>query len=235
MHSDTPLTVASPSPVEHRRLIRTALGGVDRHWSTSPEDFRPGPARERVLAALFARTAAAVGTDADGHMRRVGEIARTLARHAGWTEPDAEDLAVYGTLHDVGKAGVRASILNKPGPLTAAEEEEVRRHPRLGHDLLSRARTPLLRAAAVVALQHHERWDGRGYPAGLQAEQIDVRARIVSLADVFDALTSPRPYRPALSSTAARDLMCAMRGTHFDPTLFDLFDSAWDRFRTCSG
>lgn len=235
MHSDTPLTVASPSPAEHRRLIRTALRGVDRHWSSHPDDLHPGPARERVLGALFARTAAAVGADADGHMRRVGEIARVLARHAGWTDREADDLAVHGTLHDVGKAGVRAAVLNKPGPLTAAEEEEVRRHPRLGYDLLSRARTPLLRAAAVVALQHHERWDGRGYPAGLQAEQIDVRARLVALADVYDALTSPRPYRPALTPFAARDLMRAMRGTHFDPTLFDLFDAAWDQFGACCG
>jgi HD-GYP domain-containing protein (c-di-GMP phosphodiesterase class II) len=235
MHSDTPLTVASPSPAEHRRRIGSALRGVDRHWSTNPADLRPGPARERVLATLIARTAAAVGADAGGHMRRVGEIARALAKHAGWTDQDAEDLAVYGALHDVGKSGVRASILNKRGPLTAAEEEEVRRHPRLGHDLLSRSRTPLLRAAAVVALQHHERWDGRGYPDGVRAEQIDVRARMIALADVYDALTSPRPYRPPLSSVAARDLMRGMRGSHFDPTLFDLFDSAWDRFGASCG
>ena len=235
MHTDTPLTVASPSPAEHRRLIRTALRGVDRHWSSNPDDLRPGPARAPVLAALFARTAAAVGTDADGHMRRVGMVARVLAKHAGWTDVEADDLAVYGALHDVGKAGVRASILNKPGPLTAAEEEEVRRHPRLGHDLLSRSRTPLVRAAAVVALQHHERWDGRGYPDGVRAEQIDIRARMIALADVYDALTSPRPYRPALSPLAARDLMRAMRGSHFDPALFDLFDSAWDRISACCG
>lgn len=235
MHSDTPLTLASPSPAEHRRLIRAALRGVDRHWSTRPEDLRPGPARERVLAALISRAAAAVGTDAGGHLRRVGAIARALARRAGWTDEEADDLAVHGVLHDVGKAGVRPAVLNKPGPLTAAEEDEVRRHPRLGHDLLARSRTPLLRAAAVVALQHHERWDGRGYPAGLRAEQIDVRARIVALADVFDALTSARPYRPALTSSSARDLMRAMRGTHFDPALFDLFDSAWDDFGACRG
>lgn len=230
MHSDTPLAVAPPSPSEHRRLIRTAIRGVDRHWFATPDDLHPGPARERVLASLVARAAAAVGPDDGGHMRRVGSIARTLASRAGWTDEEADDLAVCGTLHDVGKAGVRPAVLNKPGPLTAGEEAEVRRHPRYGHSLLSRSRTPLLRAAAVVALQHHERWDGRGYPAGLRAEQIDPRARMVALADVYDALTSPRPYRPAMSGSAARDLMRAMRGSYFDPALFDLFDSAWDVF-----
>jgi HD-GYP domain-containing protein (c-di-GMP phosphodiesterase class II) len=228
MHSDTPLTIASPSHALRRRLIQSALRGVDDHWSAAPDDLLPGHTRDRVVQPLIIQTAAAVGEDAGGHMMRVGRMARAIAKRIGWTDADAADIALYGILHDVGKADVRAAVLSKPGPLTPSEESEVRLHTVYGHDLLARSRTPLLRAAAVVALQHHERWDGRGYPGGLRGEEIDLRARVVTLADVYDALTSDRPYRPALSASTARDLMRGMRGTHFDPTLFELFESAWD-------
>jgi putative two-component system response regulator len=235
MLSDTPLALAPPSPGLRRTLIRSALCGIDRHWDIAPEDFRPGRDRDHVLAPLFAQTAAAMGDDARGHMARVGALARSIARRAGWSEAEADDVAVFGNLHDVGKVGIRAAVLDKPGPLTPGEEAEVRQHSSYGHSLLRRSSVPLLRQAAVVALQHHERWDGRGYPARLRAEEIDVRARIVSLADVYDALTSDRPYRQALTASTARDLMRGMRETHFDPVLFDLFESAWGDFGTsCS-
>ncbi len=228
MHRDTPHRTHTPTRKEHQRRIHDAVCAVDLRWLAFPHQLAPGAAREHALGFLIATVAAAAGPGAARHMSRVGRIAREVALLAGWSPEAAADLLVHGALHDLGKAAVCAAVLGKPGRLSASEMREVRSHARRGWAMLRPARTPLLRAAARVALEHHERWDGRGYPRGIAGERIGEAARLVAIADVYDALTSQRPYRGPLAPTVALEIMRGERGGHFDPTLFDHFLHAWE-------
>lgn len=157
------------------------------------------------------------------HVRRVGALAQKLALAAGLSAPAARLIGEAAPLHDVGKVAVPDAILNKPGKLTADEREVVETHARIGHELMAGSESAVLRMAARIALTHHERFDGAGYPARLAGEQIPVEGRIVAIVDVFDALSSARPYRPALDSETVRRILEEGRGSHFDPVLLDLF------------
>src|SRR6202035_6015161 len=130
---------------------------------------------------------------------------------------------IASPMHDIGKIGVSDEILRKPGQLTATDWDEMRRHPVIGSEILAGSDSELLRLGGLIALTHHERWDGSGYPQGLAREAIPVEGRIVALADVFDALTSERPYKPAFEVDHAVALMRDERGRHFDPEYLDIF------------
>lgn len=223
MQTDTPHRTRTTSGDRARRAIHSALRAIDARWRDRPTDLEPGGEQERVLAPLLACAARVREPGAADHMRRVGRIAEATARAAGWTEAAAAELRLLGALHDLGKLGIRTTVLGKAGPLTDAERRHVERHAGIGHRLLSRARTPLIRAAARVALQHHEWWNGDGYPHGLAGREIAPAARIIAIADVYDALTSPRPYRGPLAQGVALRIMRDGRGTQFDPELFDAF------------
>src|SRR5579862_1273607 len=159
------------------------------------------------------------------HIDRIGEISALLARAVDWPESEIELLRIAAPMHDVGKFGIPDRILLKPGPLTAAERAEMERHTLIGHEILSGSDSELLSLAAVVALTHHERVDGRGYPRRLQEDQIPQAGRIVAVADVFDALINDRVYRPALPLRDAVKMMRHGRGTQFDAAVLDaLFD-----------
>ena len=159
------------------------------------------------------------------HIRRMAAISACVAQHAGWTADRVEQMELAASMHDIGKVGVPSSILQKPGPLDAEEWKVMRRHPQMGSDILSVSEAPVFRLAAEIALGHHERWDGTGYPSGLAGKKIPESARIVALADVFDALTSVRPYKEAWSVEAAVEHIKEASGGHFDPDLVDLFES----------
>ena len=152
-----------------------------------------------------------------GHSQRTGWMAARLARRIGLGEPDVETLYLAGILHDIGKLGVPEAVLNKPGPLSPAEMELIQRHPRIGCEMLR----PVAWLAPVLpaVLHHHEDFDGSGYPEGLRGGQIPLAARILRIVDIYDALTSPRPYRAALSPRAACCVLLAGSGTITDPTL----------------
>jgi putative two-component system response regulator len=126
-------------------------------------------------------------------------------------------------MHDVGKIGVRDDVLRKPGKLTEDEMDEMRQHPFIGSEILAGSDSELLRLGGQIALTHHERWDGSGYPNGLAGDQIPFEGRIVAIADVFDALTSERSYKPAFEVDHAVAIMTEERGSHFDPDLLDMF------------
>ena len=128
-------------------------------------------------------------------------------------------------MHDIGKIGIADSILLKPGKLTTEEFDVMKSHPEIGAEILGDSQVPLLKMARTVALHHHEKWDGSGYPFGLKEEDIPIEARIVAMADVFDALTSERPYKKAWTVEAALDYQKEQKGRHFDPTLVDLFQT----------
>ncbi|HUJ55785.1 MAG TPA: HD-GYP domain-containing protein [Gaiellaceae bacterium] len=157
------------------------------------------------------------------HNRRVGELALSLARTIGLPESSARRIGAAATLHDVGKLGIPTSILCKPGPLTRQELKLVRLHTVCGEAILAETDVPYTRLAASIARGHHEWWDGSGYPDGLAGEEIPLPARIVALADVFDALTQDRPYRRALDCADALELIEGLAGLQFEPRLTAAF------------
>jgi putative two-component system response regulator len=156
-----------------------------------------------------------------GQIERIGDISALLASHLGLPEDRVELLRIAAPMHDVGKIGIADRILLKPGDLTEKERGEMKRHTEIGHDLLSSSKSELMAMAAVIALTHHERFDGAGYPRGLAGEEIPIEGRTVAVADVFDALLSDRVYRPAFSLQEAVETVKRGRGTQFDPVILD--------------
>jgi putative two-component system response regulator len=157
------------------------------------------------------------------HIVRMSQASALLARRAGWTEADCELLLNAAPMHDVGKIGIPDAILLKPGPLTPDERTVMKTHTTIGASILDGSDSDLLEMAREIALAHHEKWDGSGYPGGLAGESIPEAARIVAIADVFDALTSDRPYKRAWSVADASAFLAEGAGTHFDPRLVALF------------
>ncbi|MBK1673991.1 two-component system response regulator [Ectothiorhodospira shaposhnikovii] len=171
------------------------------------------------------------------YVRLLAEQLRSHPRfRAALPPPTIDLLAKSAPLHDIGKVGIPDSILLKPGPLTEAEWVIMKTHSRLGFDAIERTEAdvkkpiPFLTLAKEIARWHHERWDGSGYPDGLAGEYIPLSARIMTVADVFDAMTSARIYKPALPMTQARDFIGDARGRHFDPDVTDAFLGNFQRF-----
>jgi HD-GYP domain-containing protein (c-di-GMP phosphodiesterase class II) len=162
-----------------------------------------------------------------GHGARVSALAAPLAERLGWDPERVASLRFGAPLHDIGKVAVRPHVLGKPGALTLAELEEVRRHPRAGASLLLGLRGD--RDALPFVLFHHERWDGFGYPSGIRGRSIPVEGRVLAVADAFDAMTSPRPYRKALPVADALAEVEACAGSQFDPTVAEIFLDVWAR------
>src|SRR5919201_5329785 len=156
-----------------------------------------------------------------GHSTRVTAFAEAIARRLGWDEERLEQLRVGGRLHDVGKLGVPKEVLCKRGRLDPEEFDEIRQHPTLGTKLL--LRLTAFRGAFPYVLYHHERWDGKGYPTGRAGDEIPLEARVLAVADAFDAMTSDRPYRRALSHDEALAEVERCAGTQFDPEIAEIF------------
>lgn len=161
--------------------------------------------------------------DTQEHAWRIGRIGALVAVALGLPEAEVELIARAAPLHDVGKIGIPDAILLKPGRLTDEEFEVIKTHPRIGAEILTGSRSPLLRLAERIALTHHERWDGGGYPRGLSGEEIPIAGRIVAVADVFDALTHERPYKHAWTVEKAVAEILGQAGRQFDPCVVDAF------------
>ena len=157
------------------------------------------------------------------HVIRMSEVSRLLALAAGLPDHQAELVLNAAPMHDIGKIGIPDTVLLKPGKLNPQEWDVMKSHAAMGAEIIGNHDSELLRMAHAVALTHHEKWDGSGYPNGLAGEQIPLEGRIVALADVFDALTSQRPYKQAWSTTDAITYMRAESGTSFDPRLLRQF------------
>jgi putative two-component system response regulator len=166
------------------------------------------------------------------HTRRISELSKLLASLAGLSAEECRVLHQAAVLHDVGKIGIPDRILLKPGKLDVTEFKIMKLHTVIGAKILSNAtHYPVIDAGRIVAVQHHERWDGSGYPGGLSGGEIHIFARIVMIADIFDALTSERPYKKAFPMDESIEIMDKGRGTFFDPYLLDLFMAHIDQFR----
>lgn len=157
------------------------------------------------------------------HVIRMSHFSRIIALEAGFSAEEADELLHAAPMHDVGKIGIPDAILQKPGKLDDAEWEIMQKHPEIGAQIIGEHDASMLKMAHRIALGHHEKWDGSGYPAGLAGNAIPIEARIVAIADVFDALTSVRPYKKAWSVEDAVALIREQSGRHFDPDLVECF------------
>jgi len=221
--------------LEKRRLIRENREYQERLEQKVAERTREIVAKTREVERLYGDLQASYeaslealvtaldfrDNETHGHSRRVVEYAVLVAESLGVTEPDMTWIRRGAILHDVGKIGVPDAILKKPGKLDAAEWEEMKKHPEMGYRML--VHVPFLAPALDIVLSHQERWDGSGYPRGLKGEQIPLGARIFAAVDTFDAMTSDRPYRSALTIDAARDEIRRFAGIQFDPRVAEAF------------
>jgi len=169
--------------------------------------------------------------DTSDHIVRISRYWAVLGRALGLPAAEVETGSQAATMHDVGKIGIPDAILRKRGPLTAGERRVMQTHTVIGARILSGSPSELMQAGELIALSHHEKWDGSGYPHGLAGAEIPLWGRICALVDVFDALTSRRPYRQALHDAEAVDLMRPERGRHFDPALFNVFTAHLEQIR----
>jgi len=210
----------------HRAELERAVRERTRELRATLERLR-----EAQMDTLFRLALAAEYKDDETgkHIQRVGSFCGILATAAGLPGHQVHLLEVAGPMHDVGKIGVPDAILLKPGKLDPGEWEIMKTHTTVGHQLLAGSASEYLEVGATVALSHHERWDGTGYPQGLAKEEIPIEGRICAIADVFDALTSERPYRPPFPVEQAVDMLREGKGSQFDPDLLDLFIENLDR------
>lgn len=168
-------------------------------------------------------------TDTGVHIWRMASYARLIAENIGWQKEQAEMIEMAAPMHDTGKIGIPDSILKAPRKLTSSEWEVIKEHTTIGFGLLSNSPLPLFKMASEIALCHHEKWNGTGYPLGINGELIPEAARIIAIADVFDALTMKRPYREAWSVEEAAKEIYKGSGIHFDPTLVKVFKQVFPK------
>jgi len=164
------------------------------------------------------------------HVKRVAEYSRLLASMSGLNDIEADMIAMASPMHDIGKVGIPDAILNKKGRLTEDEFEIMKSHAVIGYDMLKHSERPLMRTAAIIALEHHEKWDGSGYPSASSKSDIHIYGRITALADVFDALGSERCYKKAWEDEKIFELLKNQSGKHFDPGLVKIFFDNMDQF-----
>ncbi|MFH6785914.1 MULTISPECIES: HD-GYP domain-containing protein [Methylobacterium] len=225
---------ASDLALRGRNLIALARakGAVETQARTLAREVERAAAesqeREREIIRRLMLAAEFRDDQAGDHLTRVAGCVLAIADGLGLSEEEGNDIALASTMHDIGKIGVADSILHKPGPLTEPERCEMMQHALRGYRMLHDSPSRLLRLAAEIALTHHERWDGAGYPQGLKGTEIPLPGRITAVADVFDALISARVYKPGWPLERARRFLEEQSGAHFDPDCVAAFLSRWD-------
>ena len=232
-------------PIDNKELFTRVRNMLKLHAATKREAGRANwlaeevkkatasiAAREQELVYRISRAAEFRDPETGGHIQRMAHYSRLIARQLGLSAADQEMIFVASPMHDVGKIATPDAILLKPGKLTDAEFSVMRGHARHGYDLLAGSDAPMLQVGAEIAHTHHEKFDGSGYPQGLVGEAIPLFGRIVAAADVFDALTSARPYKRAWPLEDAKEFLMQGKGSHFDPACVDAFVAAWDEVLT---
>lgn len=205
-----------------RTVLITALRSF-RAISTIQSLNQEIDATQRELIYALGEIAESRSVETGHHVRRVGEISAFLASKCDLPQGEVTLLRLAASMHDLGKLAIDDSILNKPGALTAEEFGIMKTHSQLGYEILCRSKRPLLKMAAIVAKEHHENYDGTGYPQGLRGEEINLHSRIVALVDVLDALGTKRVYKDPWARDRILDYIRAEKGKKFDPRIVDLF------------
>jgi putative two-component system response regulator len=191
--------------------------------------------REQEIAWCLAQAMALRDGNTGDHVERVANIAQLIAEGVGLDRIQRRNIYLAAPLHDIGKIGIADAILQKPGRLTPDEIEQMRQHVPIGIDILRGSSAELARVATAIIGGHHEKWDGTGYPQGLAGEEIPIEARVVAVADVFDALCSDRPYKQAWPLEEAYEEIVRCSGTHFDPVCVSAFRRKWPAIKALFG
>jgi putative two-component system response regulator len=192
------------------------------------EDIRN---REEQIALRLISASGYRDEETGQHIKRIGLYGAVLAKNLGWSQEEIDYMRVAGPMHDVGKIGIPDEILRKPGKLSSEEFEVIKQHPQIGARILEDSSIPLLKMSHDIALYHHEKWDGSGYPFGLIKDEIPESAQIVALVDVYDALSNNRVYRAALPEEKVLSIMKEGKGSHFNPHIFESFLEVLPAFR----
>ena len=232
-------------PVEFKVRMRNllALSGAQKALAERAaaldvqvaEKTRELEAREREIIWRLTKATERRDTDTGDHIARMSRICAIIAEELGLPKAEVGLIELASQMHDIGKVGIPDDILFKPGALTPEERKVMETHTRLGWNILEGSESRLLQIAADIAVSHHEKWDGTGYPLGLVGEAIPLSARITALADVFDALMSVRPYKPAWPLEKAKALIEENTGKHFDPTCVTAFFRRFDEIVGIAG
>ena len=207
------------------KIISDRSRWLERRVAEATSEIR---LRERETLLRLARAGEYRDEETGNHIIRMAKYSRIIAEQLGMPNEDAEVIEMAAPMHDIGKIGIRDEILLKPGRLTAEEFETMKRHTLIGYEILKDSPSKFLQMGSIIALGHHEKYDGTGYPYGLKGKDIPIEARIVAVADVFDALVSDRPYKNAWSTEAALEYMENNSGRHFDPNVFNAFKAQID-------
>lgn len=207
------------------KIIRDRSRWLERRVAEATSEIR---LRERETLIRLAKAGEYRDEDTGNHVIRMAKYSRVIAEAIGFSSEDANVIEMAAPMHDIGKIGIKDGILLKPGKLTTEEFEVMKEHTRIGYEILKDSPSKFLQMGAVIALGHHEKYDGSGYPFGKKGDDIPIEARIVAVADVYDALVSERPYKHAWSMQAALEYMEGQRGKHFDPVCFDAFKTQID-------
>jgi ribonuclease P protein subunit RPR2 len=218
---------------QHERAAAQREEQLERYAADLRESFKRERAQAQELRRSYKATVRALSNAVEArdaytgkHAERVTAYGIEISRVAGLPVDDDSDLEFGFLLHDIGKVAIPDAILYKPGPLTDSERDLMAQHPMIGAAIV--AGIEFLAGAVPVIRSHHERWDGDGYPDGLTGDQIPIAARAFAVADVLDALTTDRPYRPASPLAVAREMIAGGSGSHFDPRIIEAFHSISD-------
>jgi len=205
---------------DKKLLLQTEVNEKTKELQIALKEVRES---EKDIISILSKMAEYRDNETSMHTLRVGEMSALLAFKLGWSEEDVQLMRLAAPMHDVGKVGIADSILLKPGKLEDDEFSIMKEHAAIGHTILSQKKTPLLNLAATIANTHHEKYDGKGYPNALSADEIPLSGAIVAVVDVFDALLSERPYKKAFSLEKTLQIIKDGSGSHFNPKLVTLF------------
>ena len=214
------------------KIISDRSRWLERRVSEATSEIRM---RERETLLRLARAGEYRDEETGNHVIRMAKYSRVIAEQLGFSKDDADVIEMAAPMHDIGKIGIRDDILLKPGKLTHEEFEIMKRHTIIGYDILKDSPSKFLQMGGIIALSHHEKFDGSGYPYGKKGTEIPIEARIVAVADVYDALVSERPYKNAWSMDAALDYMESHSGKHFDPDALYAFKEQIDTVSKIQG
>lgn len=214
------------------KIISDRSHWLERRVAEATSEIR---LRERETLLRLARAGEYRDEETGNHVIRMAKYSRVIAEEIGFARDEADIIEMAAPMHDIGKIGIRDDILLKPGKLTADEFEVMKTHTTIGYDILKDSPSQFLKMGSIIALGHHEKFDGTGYPHGIAGEEIPIVGRIVAVADVYDALVSERPYKHAWSPKAALDYINSQSGKHFDPECLKAFMAQMDTVSKIQG
>jgi putative two-component system response regulator len=225
------LAINVANALERRRLVMSSQDREQELEQKVSERTAEVRATQEEITLRLVAAAEHRDDETGAHVKRIGMYCSSIMAQLGWRGRMLEDIRLAAPMHDIGKIGVSDVVLRKPGKLTPEEFESIKKHTLIGADILAGATSPLLCMAAEIALSHHEKWDGGGYPRSLSGQAIPLAACVVAVADVYDAMTHDRIYRPAISEAQTLKVMRTGRGRHFAPAVFDAFMDILSQFQ----